>query len=136
VIDFLCLFMPETLAKRIASIILLDTLHPLMERALKGEVTLLFMDATHFVMGWDFLGYIYGKARRLVKIFSGRQRYNALGALDFATKRVMAVTNDAYIRRPCRSSSANRGYGQSLPGLAKQRCRLQEHSLSRVRHVF
>ena len=33
----------------------------LMEKAEKGLETLLFMDASHFVMGCDFLGYIYGK---------------------------------------------------------------------------
>ena len=48
-------------------------------------------------MGCDFLGYIYGKARRLVQIFSGRKRYNVLGAMDYATKQVLTVTNDSYI---------------------------------------
>ena len=42
-------------------------LHPLMERAKEGVATLLFMDASHFVMGCDFLGYIYGEARRFVQ---------------------------------------------------------------------
>lgn len=55
------------------------------------------MDASHFVMGGDFLGSIYGKTRRLVKTFSGRSRYNVLGALDFKTKKVITVTNDSYI---------------------------------------
>jgi len=68
-----------------------------MAQASKGEVSLLFMDASHFVMGCDFLGYIYGKVRRFVKTYSGRQRYNVLGALDFAAKRMLTVTNDSYI---------------------------------------
>jgi hypothetical protein len=72
-------------------------LRPLMERAREGAVSLLFMDASHFVMGCDFLGYIYGKTRRFVKTYSGRLRYNVLGALDFCTKRVTAVANDTYI---------------------------------------
>jgi transposase len=72
-------------------------LHPLMEKATKHEITLLFMDASHFVMGCDFLGYIYGKTRRFVKTFSGRKRYNVLGALNFVTKKMTTVTNDAYI---------------------------------------
>jgi hypothetical protein len=54
-----------------------------MDRAKKGEISLLFLDASHFVMGCDFLGYIYGRARRFVKTFSVRKRYNVLGALDF-----------------------------------------------------
>jgi transposase len=48
-------------------------------------------------MGCVFLGYIYGRGRRLVKTFSGRKRYNVLGALDFISKKVTLVTNDSYI---------------------------------------
>jgi transposase len=70
---------------------------PLMSKATKNELVLLFLDASHFVMGCDFLGYIYGKVRRFVKTFSGRKRYNVLGALNFVTKRITTVTNDAYI---------------------------------------
>ena len=72
-------------------------LKPLMDRAKGGEISLLFLDASHFVMGCDFLGYIYGSVRRFVKTFSGRKRYNVLGALDFIAKKVTMVTNDSYI---------------------------------------
>ena len=58
---------------------------------------LLFLDASHFVMGGDFLGAVYGRVRRFVKTFSGRQRYNVLGAVNFATKKVSVVTNTTYI---------------------------------------
>lgn len=68
-----------------------------MEKAKAGEVVLLFLDASRFVMGCDFLGHIYGKTRRFVKTFSGRQRYNVLGALDYVSKKVRTVTNDTYI---------------------------------------
>jgi hypothetical protein len=68
-----------------------------MDRAKKGEISLLFLDASRFVMGRDFLGYIYGRTRRFVKTFSGRGRYNVLGALDFISKKVTIVTNDCYI---------------------------------------
>jgi transposase len=68
-----------------------------MSRAIKNKLTLLFMDGSHFVMGCDFLGYIYGKTRRFIKTFSGRKRYNVLGALNFMTKKVTVVANDAYI---------------------------------------
>jgi transposase len=70
---------------------------PLMSKAKKNNLTLLFMDGSHFVMGCDFLGYIYGKTRRFIKTFSGRKRYNVLGALNFVTKKVTTVANDAYI---------------------------------------
>ena len=72
-------------------------LRPLMEKAEKGLETLLFMDASHFVMGCDFLGYIYGKTRRFIRTSSGRRRYNVLGAIDFLTKRMLTVSNDSYI---------------------------------------
>ena len=68
-----------------------------MEKAKNGDITLLFMDASHFVMGCDFLGYIYGKTRRFIKTFSGRKRYNVLAALNFVTKKMTTVTNDTYI---------------------------------------
>lgn len=68
-----------------------------MEKAEEGSVVLLFLDASHFVMGCDFLGHIYGKTRRFVMTFSGRMRYNVLGVMDYVTKKVLAVTNDSYI---------------------------------------
>ena len=74
-----------------------ETLLPLMEKAKKGLVTLQFLDASHFVMGCDYLGYIYCMVRRWITTFSGRKRYNVLGSLDFVTKRVLTVTNDTYI---------------------------------------
>lgn len=73
------------------------TLKPLMDKATDGGEALLFLDASHFVMGCDYLGFIYGKVRRFVKSFSGRMRYNVLGAVDFVTKEVVTVTNDTYI---------------------------------------
>jgi transposase len=68
-----------------------------MRQAKKGKATLLFMDASHFVMGCDFLGYIYGTARRFVKTYSGRNRYNVLGALNSISKKMTTVANDTYI---------------------------------------
>ena len=62
-----------------------------------SHTVLLFMDASHFVMGNDFLGAIYGKVRRFVKSFSGRKRYNILGAINYVTKKVSVVTNTTYI---------------------------------------
>lgn len=64
---------------------------------MNGTISLLFLDASHFVMGCDFLGRIYCKTRRFVKTFSGRQRYNVLGAIDYVSKKVLTVANDSYI---------------------------------------
>ena len=74
-----------------------DELLPLMEGAERSDWKLLFLDASHFVMGCDFLGYIYGTARRFVLTFSGRMRYNVLGAMDYVTKEVLTITNESYI---------------------------------------
>ena len=74
-----------------------ETLHPLMEQAKNNKISLFFVDASHFVMGCDFLGYVYGKVRHLVRTCSGRKRYNVLGALNFITKNLVTVTNDTYI---------------------------------------
>ena len=68
-----------------------------MEKAVDGGASLLFLDASHFVMGCNFLGRIYGRVRRFVKTFSGRKRYNVLGAIDYITKKVLTVANDSYI---------------------------------------
>ncbi len=68
-----------------------------MAQAEAGGISLLFLDASHFVMGCGYLGYVYGKARRYIRTFSGRKRYNVLGALDFVSKKVLTVANDSYI---------------------------------------
>lgn len=75
-----------------------DTLlQPLMRLAKNNTVALLFVDASHFVMGCDFLGRIYGTVRRFIRTGSGRKRYNVLGALNFFSKKLTTITNDAYI---------------------------------------
>ena len=47
--------------------------------------------------GYQFQTYIYGLARRFIKTYSGRKRYNVLGALNFISKKVSTVVNDTYI---------------------------------------
>ena len=76
-----------------------SVLYPLMRKAKRKNSAhvLLFMDASHFVLGCDYLGGVYSRVRRFVKTFSGRQRYNVLGAIDFMTKKVHTVTNTTYI---------------------------------------
>jgi len=68
-----------------------------MGKANEGKIALLFMDASHFVLGCDFLGGVYCRVRRFIKTFSGRKRYNVLGAIDYVTKHVLTVTNNTYI---------------------------------------
>lgn len=68
-----------------------------MDKATNSEAVLLFLDASHFIMGCDFLGCIYGSVRKFVTTFSGRKRYNVLGAIDYVSKKVLTVTNESYI---------------------------------------
>ena len=72
-------------------------LQPLMTQAKNGAIELLFVDASHFVMGCDYLASIYGFVRRFIRTGSGRKRYNVLGALNFISKKLTAITNDSYI---------------------------------------
>jgi len=72
------------------------TLKPLIKQAKNGEISLFFVDASHFVMG-GFPGYLWGKVRQFIMTGSGRKRFNVLGALNFATKKIETVVNDTYI---------------------------------------
>lgn len=109
-----------------------DVLHPLMNKSENKECQLLFLDAAHFVQGNDHLGGFYGIVRKFVRTFSGRNRYNVLGALNFCTKAVHTVTNDTYItsRQVCRMlvrlSKAYKGQSVHviLDNAAYQRCNL------------
>jgi len=72
------------------------TLNPLISKAKKCKVQLFFVDASHFVQG-GFIGQLWCRVRIFVKASSGRRRYNVLGALNFASKKMTTITNDAYI---------------------------------------
>lgn len=73
-----------------------NILRPLISRAKKGKVQLFFVDASHFVQG-GFIGQLWSRTRIFIKATSGRRRYNVLGALNFASKAMTTITNDAYI---------------------------------------
>jgi transposase len=72
------------------------TLTPLINQAKNGAIELLFLDASHFVMG-GFAGRVWSILRCWVRTASGRRRYNVLGALNFITKKMETVCNDTYI---------------------------------------
>ncbi len=73
-----------------------DELGPRLEQAKRGERSVLFVDAAHFVYA-PFLGYLWCLVRLFVPGPSGRKRYNVLGAIDAVTHRMIRVTNHAYI---------------------------------------
>jgi hypothetical protein len=67
-----------------------------LDEAKRGERTVLFVDAAHFVFG-SFLGYLWCVIRRFVRAASGRKRFNVLGALNAVTHQLTTVCNDSYI---------------------------------------
>jgi transposase len=71
-------------------------LQPRLRQAERGERTVLFVDAAHFVFG-PFLGYLWCLVRLLVPGPSGRKRYNVLAALNAVTHDVIRVANHSYI---------------------------------------
>jgi hypothetical protein len=73
-----------------------NKLLPRLEEAKRGQRSVLFVDAAHFVYG-PFLGYLWCLVRLFVPGPSGRKRYNVLAALDAITHQVIRVSNHAYI---------------------------------------
>jgi len=70
-------------------------LRPRLRQAQRGERTVLFVDAAHFVYG-PFLGFLWCLVRLFVPGPSGRKRYNVLAALDAVTHEVIRVANHSY----------------------------------------
>jgi transposase len=71
-------------------------LQPRLRQAERGERTVLFVDAAHFIFG-PFLGFLWCLVRLLVPGPSGRKRYNVLAALNAVTHEVIRVANHSYI---------------------------------------
>jgi transposase len=69
---------------------------PRLKEAQRGQRTVLFVDAAHFVFG-PFLGYLWCLVRLFIPGPSGRKRYNVLAALDALSHQVIRVSNHAYI---------------------------------------
>jgi transposase len=69
---------------------------PRLKEAKRGQRTVLFVDAAHFVFG-PYLGYLWCLVRLFIPGPCGRKRYNVLAALDAISHRVIRVSNHAYI---------------------------------------
>jgi transposase len=67
-----------------------------LRQAERGERTVLFVDAAHFIFG-PFLGFLWCLVRLFVPGPSGRKRYNVLAALNAITHEVIRVANHSYI---------------------------------------
>jgi len=106
-------------------------LRPRLRQAERGERTLFFVDAAHFIYG-PFLGYLWCLVRLLVPGPSGRKRYNVLAALNAATHEVLRVTNHSYINaesvcallRQIAAADCTRPLTVVLDNARYQRCKL------------
>ena len=121
VVQFLLTMMPERSARKVVAIILLLFRLPVkavvdysgfkkssiymlrkeLRQLTSGSDFLKFVTRQCVVRkgrgpGCDFIGSVYGKKRRFARTYSGCKRYNALGALDYMSKKVITVTNSTY----------------------------------------
>lgn len=71
-------------------------LDPRLDEAEAGERKVFFVDASHFVHG-AFQCFLWSMVRLFLRSPSGRKRFNVLGALDFASKELVTITNLTYI---------------------------------------
>ena len=73
-----------------------EQLTPQLEAAKKGQRTVFFMDAAHFVLS-PFLGFLWAFSRIFIRAPAGRSRFNVLGALNAITHELILVCNDTDI---------------------------------------
>jgi transposase len=73
-----------------------QALAPRLEEAKKGERTVYFVDAAHFVYG-AFVSCLWCLTRIFMPTPSGRNRYNVLGAIDAVSHDLITVCNTTYI---------------------------------------
>lgn len=71
-------------------------MEPRLAEAQRGQRTLFFVDAAHFVFS-PFLGVLWCFQRLFVKAPSGRQRLNVLAALHATSKELVTIKNLTYI---------------------------------------
>ena len=71
-------------------------LQPRLEEAKRGERTVYFADAAHFVHG-VFIACVWCIVRVFIPTPSGRNRYNVLGVIDAITHNFISVCNTTYI---------------------------------------
>jgi transposase len=116
-------------------------LRPRLRQAERGQRTVFFVDAAHFIYG-PFLGYVWCLVRLLVPGPSGRKRYNVLAALNAVTHEVIRVTNHSYINaesvcallRRLAASGCPRPLTVVLDNARYQRCALVQ-ALARSLHI-
>jgi transposase len=116
-------------------------LRPRLRQAERGQRTVLFVDAAHFVYG-PFLGFLWCLVRLWMPAPSGRKRYNVLAALNGVTHEVIRVANHSYINaesvcallRQIAAAGLTRPITLVLDNARYQRCRLVQ-SLAHSLHI-
>lgn len=73
-----------------------DELEPVLAEARAKRQSVFFADAAHFVQG-SFLCCVWCLVRVFVRGWSGRRRYNVLGAWNGITRELIRVTNDTRV---------------------------------------
>ena len=73
-----------------------EVFEPLRKKAELGEITLLFGDAMHCVMG-VFLSFLWSFERIFIKSSPGRKRLNVVGAVNAISKKVSFTTNTTQV---------------------------------------
>jgi transposase len=112
-----------------------------LRQAERGERTVLFVDAAHFLYG-PFLGFLWCLVRLLVPGPSGRKRYNVLAALNAVTHEVIRVANHSDINaesvcallRQIAAAGLPRPITLVLDNARYQRCELVQ-ALARSLHI-
>jgi transposase len=116
-------------------------LRPRLRQAQRGQRTVLFVDAAHFIYG-PFLGFLWCLVRLWMPAPSGRKRYNVLAALNGVTHEVIRVVNHSYINaesvgallRQIAAAGLTRPITLVLDNARYQRCQLVQ-SLARSLHI-
>jgi transposase len=116
-------------------------LRPRLRQAERGQRTVLFVDAAHFIYG-PFLGFLWCLVRLWMPGPSGRKRYNVLAALNAVTHEVIRVANHTYINaesvcallQQIATTSLPRPITLVLDNARYQRCKLVQ-SLARSLHI-
>lgn len=74
-----------------------EILFPLLKKGAMGIVDILFIDTVHFVQG-SFCRQIWSLGPLYRPTSHGRYRVNVIGGLDIASRQVLSMYNDSYIR--------------------------------------
>ena len=88
---------------------------PRLQEAQEGKRHVFFVDAAHMVFG-TFLCCLWSFTRLFVRVASGRQRFNVLGAWNAITRELLAVTNTTVVNTETMCELLRKLAAQGLSG--------------------